>query len=191
MPGAPTADLALTDWIAQATSLSVERFTEQHPYPFLFGTPTLRTPRPLAITEASVTGTARSPAALRRHDTQATGAVRDDDPRLARPRKTRLVLPIRKRTDLFREMISVGRAPNNDVVVPDVSVSKFHAYFRVDGESIALIDAASRNGTRVDGVPIAAKVSSAVRLGARIELGDVALVLVGAEGCWNALRRAG
>ena len=176
------------DWIAEAASLSVERFVEEHPFFFLIGSPTIRTPRPLANT---ISHRALGPlVALRRTDTLEAAKIDvEESVEVERPHVVRLVLPVRKRTDLFREMISVGRAPNNDIVVPDVSVSKFHAYFRTENDVMELIDAGSRNGTRVDGSVRPAKAPLAVKAGARIEFGGVPLLLVGAEGCWSALRR--
>lgn len=48
------------------------------------------------------------------------------------------------------ERISVGRAKNNDIVLSDNSVSKLHGHFVDAGEGeLALIDAGSRNGSKV------------------------------------------
>jgi hypothetical protein len=176
------------DWIAEAASLELDRFTQEHPFFFLIGSPTIRTPRPLANTLAH---RALGPlVALRRTDTLEAAKIDvEESVDVEKPHVMRLVLPVRKRTDLFREMISVGRAANNDVVVPDVSVSKFHAYFRIDADVIELIDAGSRNGTRVDGATRPPKAPLVVKAGARIEFGGVPLLLVSPEGCWSALRR--
>src|SRR5258708_36017354 len=96
------------DWIAEATSLSLERFVELHSCPFLIGMPSLRTPRPLAVTLAGNSAL----AALRRADTQKIAAVDVDNlPEVSRARPVRLVLPLRKRTDVFPAVVSVGRAP--------------------------------------------------------------------------------
>ncbi|MHC4597579.1 MAG: FHA domain-containing protein [Planctomycetota bacterium] len=53
----------------------------------------------------------------------------------------------------FHNMITVGRTPNNDIVVPHPCVSKFHAFFREEapGEGLNLWDAGSSYGTKVDG----------------------------------------
>ncbi len=51
----------------------------------------------------------------------------------------------------FPSMITVGRTKNNDIVVPDASVSKFHAYFKEEDDHYFLQDAGSRNGTALDG----------------------------------------
>jgi hypothetical protein len=71
------------------------------------------------------------------------------------PSKTpdRLV-PVRKSDrNSFQNMISVGRATNNDIVLDHGSVSKLHAFFRPlpDGTGFLLTDSGSSNGTTVDG----------------------------------------
>lgn len=45
--------------------------------------------------------------------------------------------------------IDCGRTPNNDVVIDDSTVSKLHAWFRLEGDHFVVYDAGSRNGTRV------------------------------------------
>ncbi len=66
-----------------------------------------------------------------------------------------LVIPLRKvpGRNPFEAMITIGRAANNDIVIPFVCVSKFHAYVRRDPFSRAelLFDAGSSNGTFLDG----------------------------------------
>jgi pSer/pThr/pTyr-binding forkhead associated (FHA) protein len=93
------------------------------------------------------------------------------------------VLPLRKRegSNAFTLMVTIGRASNNDLVLADRRVSKFHAYFRRVGTSWTISDANSTNGTRVDGVPVPAERSIALRSGARIVLGG-AVVLEFLEG---------
>jgi pSer/pThr/pTyr-binding forkhead associated (FHA) protein len=63
------------------------------------------------------------------------------------------VIQVVKREDnVFKDMISVGRAKNNDIVLPYTSVSKFHAFFRKRGEDgpYTLTDAKSTNRTLVN-----------------------------------------
>lgn len=66
------------------------------------------------------------------------------------------LLPVRKRSDsnAFAMMITLGRAPNNDMVVDHQKISKFHAYFRQVGSDWVICDANSRNGTAVNGRPV-------------------------------------
>ena len=52
-------------------------------------------------------------------------------------------------------MTTVGRAPNNDIVLASDTISKFHAYFKKTAtDEYAVADAGSRNGTRVNGIQI-------------------------------------
>lgn len=51
----------------------------------------------------------------------------------------------------FGDMLTIGRAENNDLVIHDKEVSKFHAYFREEKAGLRLIDARSTNGTFIDG----------------------------------------
>ncbi len=51
---------------------------------------------------------------------------------------------------LFPDMISVGRTQNNDIYIPDASLSKFHAFFRQEGADFVIQDARSTNGTKVN-----------------------------------------
>ncbi len=58
-----------------------------------------------------------------------------------------LVLPVRKVQENFPSMITVGRTRNNDIVLDDTSVSKFHAYFKLVEDRVELADAGSLAGT--------------------------------------------
>jgi hypothetical protein len=92
-----------------------------------------------------------------------------------------LVFPIRKtERSIIARFYSVGQTRNNDVVVRDVTVSKFHAFFQDagDGVSFVLQDARSTNGTYVndervpaqgDGDPVPVHSGDLVRFG-RVEL---------------------
>jgi hypothetical protein len=60
------------------------------------------------------------------------------------------VFPLRKQTsNAFAMMVTVGRAANNDIVLPYDGISKFHAYFSNVGGWV-LIDAKSTNGTFIE-----------------------------------------
>ncbi len=47
----------------------------------------------------------------------------------------------------FADRITIGRTPNNDVVIDDSSVSRFHAYVRRAGDAWSVADAGSKNGS--------------------------------------------
>jgi hypothetical protein len=115
-----------------------------------------------------------------------------------RPPARSLVLPVRKVQREFPGMITVGRTTNNDVVVEDPQVSKFHAFFRsVDG-GLELSDAGSRNGTWIDGNRLLPKASwtstsvtpgRSIRSGAEIRFGDFELVFLDAGALWDRLHQ--
>jgi hypothetical protein len=71
----------------------------------------------------------------------------------------------------FAGMITIGRATNNDIVLEDPGVSKFHAYARAVGGSWMLTDAGSLNGTWVDQVRLARDRSTVLRPLAIVRLG--------------------
>lgn len=101
-----------------------------------------------------------------------------------------VVQAIRKRQDVFAEMITVGRTANNDIVINDATISKFHAYFRaLDNGGYELIDVGSRNGTRVMGRQLTPKFSIEVTLGSRVRFGSIDLAIRDAASTWDVIRK--
>ncbi len=87
-----------------------------------------------------------------------------------------VVFPVLKsRTNAFGRGITVGRTGNNDVVLDDGSVSRFHAWFaRPEGqEGFLLTDAGSKNGSWVGGVRLTPRKAITVEDGARLRFGQV------------------
>ena len=84
------------------------------------------------------------------------------------------VVPLRKGTTTgFAQMVTVGRAPNMDVVLEDDSVSKFHAFFTQDAEGWLLEDAGSTNGTLVNDHKLTPHGGGTrLRVGARVVFGS-------------------
>lgn len=88
----------------------------------------------------------------------------------------------------FGLMITLGRAPNNDLVVAHERVSKFHAYFRKIGSRWTITDGRSTNGTTVDGVPLEAERVVNLRSGASIEFaGALRAMFLDPESLWDLL----
>ncbi len=84
------------------------------------------------------------------------------------------ILPVVRRPSSELAFVSIGRLYGNDVVVSDVTVSKFHAFVR-DGQQL-LQDAGSHNGTFVNNVRIAARKAGdpvALRSGDAVRFGSV------------------
>jgi hypothetical protein len=87
------------------------------------------------------------------------------------------------RPNPFEGGISLGRASVNDLVLPHKSISRFHAYFQQEATSArwALADAASRNGTQADGVPLKPNVPSVLASAHRLRVGDLDLTFLSSE----------
>lgn len=76
----------------------------------------------------------------------------DEDPAGHTADLSTLVYPVRRSEQSVVHLLTVGRSPNNDVVIPDVSVSRFHAFLKRDEAGTFLIqDAGSTNGTLLNG----------------------------------------
>jgi len=71
--------------------------------------------------------------------------------------------------------ITVGRTRNNDVIVEDNSVSRFHAYFLCDLRqgTWSLVDADSSNGTFVDDVQLTPRKPTRVADRSTVRFGTV------------------
>ena len=113
---------------------------------------------------------------------------------VSRPRAEEpLVFELRKsqgKVNPFSMGITLGRAENNDIPLPDGSVSRFHAYF-VQGArgSWSVVDAESRNGTWVGPMRLAQGVPTEVADRTRVRIGQVELLFVRAESFLGDLRK--
>src|SRR2546430_11371645 len=72
--------------------------------------------------------------------------------------------------ELVGDLITIGRAPDNMIVIRDSSVSSHHAQLQLVGETYRLKDLDSTNGTRVNGIPTT---ETALRFDDRIRFGAV------------------
>ncbi len=87
----------------------------------------------------------------------------------------------------FADMITVGRTANNDVVLNDVTISRFHAYFKsVDGEW-RVCDAGSKNGTTLLGNALEARKEESIKSGQAVAFGDVETTFYTAAELFNVL----
>ncbi|HEX8440841.1 FHA domain-containing protein [Archangium sp.] len=102
-----------------------------------------------------------------------------------------IVFPVVKNQEnAFGRGITVGRTGNNDVVLDDGTVSRFHAWFQreTDGRYV-LTDAGSKNGSFVAGVRLAPRRPSPVVDGARLRFGQVEVTFYLASGFTKVLSR--
>ena len=177
------------DFVDLARRTSRSEFVARCPFPFLLGRDTLQRPTAPQRTRANsgidVLQRVREMDAAKALISEVTPPPTEIR-RMMGARKP-LVLPVRKRQQAFPSMITVGRTANNDVVIPDVSISKFHAFFRMQGDAIELADAGSRNGTAIGQSRLPPKGDArAVSLGDTLWFGKVELRLFDAGGCWDA-----
>ncbi len=86
------------------------------------------------------------------------------------------------------DRITVGRVPTNDVCIPDVTISKLHAYFVANGGSLTVFDANSQNGTYVGPKRVKAMESMAIVAGETVRFGLVTMTLLDAGQVWERVR---
>jgi len=68
-----------------------------------------------------------------------------------------LVLPSGERISLGQQFVSVGRLPECTLALSDPNVSRRHSEIRPSGSGFVLVDLGSTNGTKVNGIRIAAE----------------------------------
>jgi hypothetical protein len=113
---------------------------------------------------------------------EGTSVVNINDGIFACTRLTGRVFPVVKPPNSMRGPISVGRTSENDIAIPEYSVSKRHCIIaRVDGE-YRLTDMGSTNGTIVDGTPLLPQKPRRLKGGETISLGRLMLVFYFPEG---------
>jgi hypothetical protein len=107
-------------------------------------------------------------------------------------RSSYFAAPIRKRAGAskpFEDRVSVGRARNNDIVLRDESVSKFHAWFEKNDNMVLYVaDAGSTNATLLNGRPLS-RTPETARSGDEIRFGNISTTLCQPETFWEALVR--
>jgi hypothetical protein len=175
----------VTDIVKLALAVGRAEFVAMHPMPFLAGSNTM------TQYERPTLGTALE-IRLEWSDLTSVRSAEQKTPPPQQP-PTLAIFPIRKVQPIFPNMITVGRTSNNDIVLADASVSKFHAYFepqRSESNDLLLSDAASTNGTFVDEQRIAKDGPGvAVSLRSQIRFGKVSFALLDAGACWDLVNR--
>jgi pSer/pThr/pTyr-binding forkhead associated (FHA) protein len=73
--------------------------------------------------------------------------------------------------EFTEDLVTIGRAPDNMVIIDDPSVSSRHAQLELSGDTYKLKDLDSTNGTRVNGIPITRE--TAVRFDDRLRFGGI------------------
>jgi hypothetical protein len=93
-----------------------------------------------------------------------------------------MVYPVTRTERSLFPFVTVGRTQNNDVALPEVTVSRFHAFFKSDDEGVfSLQDAGSTNGTAVNSEPVPAQGDGApvkVKSGDNVRFGSLELTFL-------------
>ena len=88
-----------------------------------------------------------------------------------------LVFPLRAAPGAPGDLITIGREDRNDAVVPDPSISRFHAFLKcTPGGGSSIQDAGSTNGTTVNGASVSARGAGGptpLKAGDTVRLGQV------------------
>ena len=89
----------------------------------------------------------------------------------------------------FQRRITIGRTANNDIILDDTSVSRFHAWIEQTTTDWVLVDAGSRNGSTVAGRKMVAKTPSVLTNGLVLRIGALQLTYYTAQGFLDMLHR--
>jgi hypothetical protein len=127
---------------------------------------------------SGVTGTLRDERGAGSPRVGTTTAVIELNDTIALTRLVGRVFPIIKSEDSPPGPIGVGRSSENDVAIPDYSISNRHCYFMVSGRDIQLVDCGSTNGTLVGGRPVTAGQPLTLQGGETIVLGRFAFLFM-------------
>jgi FHA domain len=88
----------------------------------------------------------------------------------------RRVFPIEKAPHAPAGPVVVGRTPENDVSIPEYSISKRHCSFELKGGLMTVADCGSTNGTTLNGTPLVVDAPVALCGGEQITMGRFTFV---------------
>lgn len=81
-----------------------------------------------------------------------------------------------RRILVLQGVMTIGRDPSNDILLPDASVSRFHGQLHCEHGTAEVEDLASKNGIRVDGRRIEGR--TRLQHGSEIVFGQVRAIVV-------------
>jgi hypothetical protein len=145
----------LEQYVEQYREVGTESFRRLHPWAFL-----------VALGMAG---------SLEDGNSSGTSIINLADSVLERGRIAGRVFPLVKSRYSPRGPVTIGRTSENDVVIPEYSVSRKHCFIATVNESYRITDFGSANGTLVDGTEIGKLTPHALRGGEILTLGRLML----------------
>lgn len=158
----PVQNVPLADFAARTAGLSEEEFLAAYRAPFLL------VERETGATDSGEFQTLHA-------DGPSEGLATRPGPVVSLEEGDKFVWTLEKSgRNSFPGMITVGRAVNNDIVLSNPSVSKFHAIFSADkeGGGFTLRDVGSTNGTRMGDDALEENRKTPLSSGTRVVFGD-------------------
>ena len=105
------------------------------------------------------------------------------------PEQWRISAVEKRANNPFPDRISLGRAPNADIILRFPFISKVHSHLlRQSDGSWQLSDNDSANGTKVNGVTLEAKQPVPLKFGDIIDFGGLRVELLSAEQIYDTLK---
>jgi pSer/pThr/pTyr-binding forkhead associated (FHA) protein len=92
------------------------------------------------------------------------------------------VFPVSKAKHANPGPVRIGRTSDNDICIPEYSISKFHCQLAQAGVEMKLVDTGSTNGTTVNGKRVAPKTPCALVGGETLVMGRFAFLFHRAPG---------
>jgi hypothetical protein len=157
----------LREYLEDARCLAADEFEDRHGSAFLIlSAPQLRSPEGPAATVVQLVG-------FDEPEPECTAGI------------SILAYSVQRSGRSVGHLVTVGRTANNDVVISDLSVSRFHAFVKQGDDGFFQIqDAGSTNGTVVNDSCVPAQGHGAavqIKTGDRVRLGQVELTFLSAK----------
>jgi hypothetical protein len=100
------------------------------------------------------------------------------------------VFPIMKGPYTPMGPVNLGRTSDNDVAIPEYSISKRHCFFDVESGTVSISDCGSTNGTVLDGKKLTPKTPTPLVGGEVITLGRYAFLFQTAAGFLGYVKKS-
>jgi pSer/pThr/pTyr-binding forkhead associated (FHA) protein len=104
--------------------------------------------------------------------------------------KIKNVIPvIKSNRNSFFSKITIGRTPSQDIIIDDISISKFQGYFESrDGINYTICDRGSTNGSRLNGIPLPPSVPKPVNDKDIISFAQVSYTFYSPESAYDVIK---